>query len=368
MWNIVTMDDGNHYLVDITNCDEDSVGYPDKLFLKGYYYKDNNGATLNTDSGTISVDVYYYISFGLYYCYDYDLADIFPAVGDYNPLDLCAPDYAVPTETYGHSLTLNGDIGINFYYTLTDTAARNAAVYLTHGDDRAQAELSSVPGYSGIYKATIYVAAKEMMDDITAELVINGKTVDSHSYSVRTYADLAFARSRQTSLQPLMYAMLNYGAYAQLYFKYNTEHLANEGLNLELKELDPESIAVNTFDQDALATALANTGVTYRGATLTLESTTTLSLYFIADNAQLLPGATPVETSDGETYYRLAVTDIAAKDLDNQFQFNVRGCEFAYGPFNYVKTVLQRDTTSVKLKNLVTALYWYNDAANTYFD
>lgn len=36
MWNIVTMDDGKHYLVDVTNCDQGTIGYPDKLFLKGY--------------------------------------------------------------------------------------------------------------------------------------------------------------------------------------------------------------------------------------------------------------------------------------------------------------------------------------------
>ena len=36
MWNIVTMDDGKNYLVDVTNCDNGSVGAPDLLFLKGY--------------------------------------------------------------------------------------------------------------------------------------------------------------------------------------------------------------------------------------------------------------------------------------------------------------------------------------------
>ena len=36
MWNVVTMDDGRNYLADVTNCDSGSVGYPDKLFLKGY--------------------------------------------------------------------------------------------------------------------------------------------------------------------------------------------------------------------------------------------------------------------------------------------------------------------------------------------
>ena len=34
MWNIVHMNDGSNYLVDVTNCDEGSVGYPDLLFMK----------------------------------------------------------------------------------------------------------------------------------------------------------------------------------------------------------------------------------------------------------------------------------------------------------------------------------------------
>ena len=36
MWNIVNMDDGNNYLVDVTNCDEGTVGAPDLLFIAGY--------------------------------------------------------------------------------------------------------------------------------------------------------------------------------------------------------------------------------------------------------------------------------------------------------------------------------------------
>ena len=34
MWNIVTMEDGKNYLVDITNCDTGTVGAPDALFLR----------------------------------------------------------------------------------------------------------------------------------------------------------------------------------------------------------------------------------------------------------------------------------------------------------------------------------------------
>lgn len=33
MWNMVAMDDGANYLVDVTNCDTDTWGYPDQLFM-----------------------------------------------------------------------------------------------------------------------------------------------------------------------------------------------------------------------------------------------------------------------------------------------------------------------------------------------
>lgn len=35
MWNIITMEDGKNYMADITNCDDNSMGNPDMLFLAG---------------------------------------------------------------------------------------------------------------------------------------------------------------------------------------------------------------------------------------------------------------------------------------------------------------------------------------------
>ena len=59
MWNLVTMDDGKNYLVDVTNCDAGSIGAPTKLFLQGY------------DSGSLSDG--YRIKFGSYWVeYSYD--------------------------------------------------------------------------------------------------------------------------------------------------------------------------------------------------------------------------------------------------------------------------------------------------------
>ncbi|MBQ1698293.1 MAG: hypothetical protein II075_10470, partial [Bacteroidales bacterium] len=58
MWNIVHID-GKNYMVDVTNSDEGTVGYPDYLFLDGYAVSQN--------------DAYYYTVYSSYYAgYSYD--------------------------------------------------------------------------------------------------------------------------------------------------------------------------------------------------------------------------------------------------------------------------------------------------------
>ena len=60
MWNILCMGDGKNYLADITNCDEGTVGSPDKLFIAGYAGGDvSSGYTFSCNGRTIK---YYYDS------------------------------------------------------------------------------------------------------------------------------------------------------------------------------------------------------------------------------------------------------------------------------------------------------------------
>ena len=55
MWNIVHMNDGRNYLVDVTDCDENTVGAPDLLFLKGCASGSvKEGYTYNCDGSEIS--------------------------------------------------------------------------------------------------------------------------------------------------------------------------------------------------------------------------------------------------------------------------------------------------------------------------
>ena len=77
MWNIVKMGNGKRYLVDVTNCDNESdgssqsIGYPDALFMIGYSDTSvQNGKTWY---------VYQANSTSIYYLYDDELTNLYSA-------------------------------------------------------------------------------------------------------------------------------------------------------------------------------------------------------------------------------------------------------------------------------------------------
>ena len=98
MWNIVNMEDGCNYLVDVTNCDEGTVGAPDQLFLVGTPNGDiDNGYVFSTDSDDIE------------YCYEGTTRDTYSddeltiasvSYGEEVPLSIITQ----PVDTYADNL------------------------------------------------------------------------------------------------------------------------------------------------------------------------------------------------------------------------------------------------------------------------
>lgn len=78
MWNLVNMNNGISYLVDVTNCDVGSIGSPDKLFMKG--------VTLTSDSA-------YFVD-----CGDQSYADPLHYEYDEDTLSMWSKDLLKPSE------------------------------------------------------------------------------------------------------------------------------------------------------------------------------------------------------------------------------------------------------------------------------
>ena len=284
----------------------------------------------------------------------------------------------VGAELYGYTLSLDGDIGVNFYMELSDAVADSDTAYMhftipKNGDpDTKDIKVSDARkveyGDKTYYVFKCQVAAKEMTSKITAQIIDGDKHGELYTYSVKKYADYLIAHAEENEewakAVPLVKAMLNYGAYSQVHFDKNSDKLANADLTEAEKALGEVSIEVADYDVSNLPE-----GVTYGGATLSLKSETTLSLYFKSDSTLTFScdGYTvqPVKSGD----YQIArIRGIKAKDIDDVFTLNVSGVTVKYSPMNYCKEMLADNAQDEKLKNAIKAFYLYWQAADRYFE
>ena len=277
-------------------------------------------------------------------------------------------------EPAGHTITLDGNIGVNFYMNLGAAINPEEAVMKFTLPDGSTQQVTGVSTDKG-YQYTCEVAAKEMTKEIKAQVVAGDAVSKEYTYSVKEYADSILGdEGRYGEVIPLVKAMLNYGAYAQTYFVYNTEAPANAGLS----DTDVSDVTATTligFAKDAQSNEIAGLA----GASLILESETTLKLYFtlpedakVSDYTFLKESEELTPEKDGEYYY-VAIKNIDAKNLDTDYKVTVKcgdnSLEVTYSPMTYCYNVLMGYTgeKAEQLKNVVRALYKYNSAANAYF-
>ena len=280
----------------------------------------------------------------------------------------------------GNSISIDGDIGVNFYMKLSaDTAASDTAyMHFTipqNGEPATQNILVKDAKKVETGSQTYYVfkcqaAAKEMTSEIRAQIIDGESSGTEYTYSVREYADYlikhAYDSAAYARAVPLVKKMLNYGAFAQGYFDKNTASLANGGLTDEEKALGDVTVT------EPETSANLPEGVTFEGATLSLKSETSLSLYFKSGTALTFScdGKT-VEAASSGGYQIARIRNIPANELKDSFTLSLTagGADgsVVYSPMNYCGSILRGGTDNEALVSVIKALVLYAQAADTYF-
>ena len=189
----------------------------------------------------------------------------------------------------GHSLTLNGDIGVNFFLNLTDEQAANTTVSFNWFDKSLNdIPVEEVYGSPGFYRASCPVAVAEMTYDITATVKINNVVQEeTDTYKVVSYANVILnnqtfisdytkehGAQKYQKLSTLVKTMLDYGAKAQKHFDRDKNNPANGGVDFYT---DPVTIADNSC---VMTAELEKCGLTYVGSSVIYLSQTTLRHYY----------------------------------------------------------------------------------------
>ncbi|MBQ9968590.1 MAG: InlB B-repeat-containing protein [Oscillospiraceae bacterium] len=168
--------------------------------------------------------------------------------------------------TLGNALHMNFLLSIDQIDTTDDYTAK-----ITHNGQVT--ELLFTPVNSDYYAVTYPLTAKQMNDELILEVFDEKGNAVSAVYtdSVCSYAARALDNSNDSEVRRFVVDMLNYGAAAQKFFKYNTRNLANSILTEEEQALASEKVeCINRQIK----------GAHCYGSNLTLESNIQMNMYF----------------------------------------------------------------------------------------
>ena len=238
----------------------------------------------------------------------------------------------------GYSLSLTGNIGVNFYMELSDRIIADKDAYmqftLPNGTvtkvlvSEAQTN-TTINAEKTYYRFPCEVASYEMTQDIKAQMFDgNGKCGKEYTYTVRDYAQYLIDHvDLYQDAYPFAVAMLNYDACSQKYFNKAVDDLANKYLNDDEQEIPDrfdgyiDNFVANKAENDVLGQ--------FAGLSMVLKSETTLNIFyepkegmdvsklnFIVDGKEI----TPVKRGQ---YYILSLKNIKANELGNSKKFTV---------------------------------------------
>ena len=256
------------------------------------------------------------------------------------------------------SVSLEGDLALNFYFSIMDEVFADATAKLVFTVD---GEIINVDLTEGVvngeyYVFTYKVAAKDYKKVVYAKIQTSLGICEEKHCSIESYANYVEQNKdneKYAKCAQLVADMKEYCEAARVYF--NNE-VAEEKYNSVTKE-----VLVNYA---AKIEGELPSDVKILGATLILETTTSIRVYFSATNTVV---ASAIALDGVKNVYYLEVNNIVAKDLATEVVFEIGSCKIYYSALSYSYSVLNSDSSSIALENVVKALYKYSMSACDYW-
>ena len=306
-------------------------------------------------------------------------------------------------------LTISGDVGVNLVFRLDDYVLEDEDAYfkilVPNGTNENGAyelayetqivkvtdALKSAVLMNG-YMVTCYISAKEFSSDIITHICLSDGTKSQPiKYQAKQYLDQIMRPSGDPAMaytRPFVKALLNYGAQAQLNFKYTPNGIANDSTHFTEEDLkltvfsgDERTSFIN--DNTMSLTNSAEDKVKYYGSSLLLEYNTVIRHYFtLADSSvdvstlnATVDGSNAEIKQKGSLYY-VDIEDISPKSLGDTYTVEIKAetgtMTIEYSCMSYVAAALNKytnengeckDSSKQTLVNLVYSLYDYYKAA-----
>ena len=291
------------------------------------------------------------------------------------------------TDEYGafvsHNLSLSDEISLRLYGSF-DNAPEATVIIVKHADGTVkELPLSSLnKDKEGRYVLSVDMPASRMTDDITVAVVFEDEMcTEDVVTSVQKYAhailgDPTFEEA-YPGINDLVISMLNYGAYAQEYFGYNTDDLANVGYERALNNEDFKQATVRDPRIHGTLEGIAPTGYS-----LALDSDVAVRFYFTVEDAGdyeifVTDPYGKVEYLNLEHYkdnvYRVEIPIADAYLLESNYTITVMAfgtddtVTVTLSALDYVYTTIATEGNPESLVNVAKSLKVYAAMAKQYY-
>ena len=306
---------------------------------------------------------------------------------------VCEYDSVQPKLTpVASSLSLSDNIGFNIYMQISDDVLSDdgAMMIITNSDGKViKKPISSYETTTyqdkSVKKIVSMVPAAKMSGKLSFKILKSDGT-ESSAYicSVMDYAN-EMIKKADTDAEckkalPLVKAMLNYGAYSQIYFGEDKTNLANAILKDDnTATIKREDIIKSiTYSEQGL---FSNKDLEYMGSSLICESDTSLKLYFNNKNkltekqiksrydvSMLDKNKHDYDTGVDGSVFWIKIKGIKPAELGNVYGVNLVSDHGSVivetSPYVYVKKALESGDS--RLQNLCKAMWVYGQAAREY--
>lgn len=276
-------------------------------------------------------------------------------------------------ELNGTSLSLDGLINYNFYYTLADEMLKDKNAYVLFTLPEGRIEKMYVKDAivkndgSRVFYCGVY--AMEMTKKIKVQS-FNGNGVGGRIYyrSITDYVSKIDQMSEFASVMPLLNSMLNYGGYSQDLFNYNLEDKAYKNVK-DSYFTQMESLKYEDFEKYKSVKINSNDNVSTNGISLELKNGITFRVYFKINDVSKVDASSVTingkvtDLKKNSKGYYLDVENIKSNRLNEFYTFSLGGTTVKACALSYIYSSIKYNIADGATK----ALYLYDNESKKYF-
>ena len=271
------------------------------------------------------------------------------------------------------SLSLNGLINYNGYFTLSDEILNDKDAYvlftLPGGRTEKMYVNDSIVKNDGSRVFSCGVYAMEMTKKIKVQ-PFTGKGVGGriYHYSIEDYVNIIRKMPTYASAMPLLNSMLNYGGYSQDLFNYNLEDKAYKDVK-ENYLTQMEALTYENFENYQVNVMKTSDNVSATRISLELKDGITLRIYYnIKDISKIDASSVTIngkitKLKNNSKGYYLDVEDIKSYNLDKFYTFSLGGTTIKACALSYIYSSLKFNISP----DVSKALYLYFKESREYF-